>query len=184
MEDVRPPVDSGGYGAESVDGVDRSLDFVATLVDRLVEAGGSAVRAATALVGPRCRLTGGTWWSYYDATTVSGPSGLDIDHVVPLAEAWDSGASAWTAQRREAYANDLGALTSLVGVTARSNRSKSDQDPTTWMPPVGEVHCQDAAEWTATKIRWNLAVDPQEEAELLDLAEQCPTTEVYFDRVP
>lgn len=58
-------------------------------------------------VGPRCRLTGGSWWSYYDQTAVTSASGLDIDHMVPLAEAWDSGASAWTAQRREAYANDL-----------------------------------------------------------------------------
>ncbi|OEJ21457.1 hypothetical protein AR457_37285 [Streptomyces agglomeratus] len=135
-------------------------------------------------VGPGCKLTGGTWFSYYDATTVSGPSGLDIDHMVPLAESWDSGASAWTAQRREAYANDLGASTSLVGVTARSNRSKSDQDPATWMPPAGDVHCQYAAEWTATKLRWDLTADPQEQAELIGLAEQCPTTEVHFDPAP
>ncbi|MFJ2968711.1 DUF1524 domain-containing protein, partial [Streptomyces collinus] len=74
------------------------------------------------VVGPRRRLTGGSWWSYYDQTTVMAASGLDIDHVVPLAEAWDSGASAWTAQRREAYANDQGQEASLVAVTARSNR--------------------------------------------------------------
>jgi hypothetical protein len=104
-------------------------------------------------VGPRCRLTGGTWWSYYDQTTVTSASGLDIDHMVPLAEAWDSGASAWTAQRREAYANDQGAEASLVAVTARSNRSKADQDPAQWMPPAGNVHCRYAAEWTATKLR-------------------------------
>ncbi|MBT2508535.1 HNH endonuclease [Streptomyces sp. ISL-98] len=135
-------------------------------------------------VGPGCKLSGGTWFSYYDATTVSGPSGIDIDHMVPLAESWDSGASAWTAQRREAYANDLTAPTSLVGVTARSNRSKSDQDPGTWMPPSVEVHCQYAAEWTGTKLRWNLTIDPQEQAELLNLAEQCPTTDVHFEPAP
>ena len=66
-------------------------------------------------VGPRCRLTGGSWWSYYDQTTVTSASGLDIDHMVPLAEAWDSGASTWTAQRREAYANDQGQEASLFG---------------------------------------------------------------------
>ena len=48
---------------------------------------------------------------------------------VLLAEAWDSGASQWTAARRQAYANDLGAERSLVAVTAKSNRSKADQDP-------------------------------------------------------
>ncbi|GGT01368.1 hypothetical protein GCM10010270_86390 [Streptomyces violaceus] len=62
-------------------------------------------------------------------------SGLDIDHMVPLAEAWDSGASAWTAQRRERYANDPGQEASLVAVTARSNRSKADQDPAQWLSP-------------------------------------------------
>ncbi|MGW0316097.1 hypothetical protein [Streptomyces flavidovirens] len=52
------------------------------------------------------------------------------------------------------------------------------------MPPAGEAHCQYAAEWTSTKLRWGLAVDPQEQAELLDLAEQCPTTEVHFEPAP
>src|SRR5690349_567171 len=56
-------------------------------------------------VGPKCRLTGGRWWSYYDQVWVTSASGLDIDHMGPLAEAWDSGASIWSAQRREAYAN-------------------------------------------------------------------------------
>ncbi|MEU2963093.1 HNH endonuclease, partial [Streptomyces albidoflavus] len=72
-------------------------------------------------VGPRCAITGGTWFSYYDEVTVDGARGLDIDHMVPLAEAWDSGASAWTAARREAYANDQGQPASLVAVTARTN---------------------------------------------------------------
>ena len=53
-------------------------------------------------VGTRCRLSGGRWWSYYDQVWVTSASGLDLDHLVPLAESWDSGASAWTAQRREA----------------------------------------------------------------------------------
>lgn len=72
-------------------------------------------------VGPGCTLTGGVWWSYYDERPVTSAGALDIDHMVPLAEAWGSGASAWTAARREAYANDLGQEASLVAVTARSN---------------------------------------------------------------
>jgi hypothetical protein len=131
-------------------------------------------------VGPRCRLTGGSWWSYYDQTMVTSASGLYIDHMVPLAEAWDSGASAWTAQRREAYANDQGAEASLVAVTARSNRSKADQDPAQWMPPAAEVHCRYAAEWTGTKLRWNLTVDGTEHAALNDLASVCPDQTVTY----
>ncbi|WP_051845642.1 hypothetical protein [Streptomyces globisporus] len=71
-----------------------------------------------------CKLTGGRRISYYDGQEVTDPGKLDIDPMVPLAEAWDSGASAWDAKRREAYANDQDAATSLVAVTARSNRQK------------------------------------------------------------
>ncbi|MDQ0701195.1 HNH endonuclease family protein [Streptomyces sp. EN16] len=113
-------------------------------------------------VGAGCKLTGGTWLSYYDGQEVTNASGLDIDHMVPLAEAWDSGASAWTATRREAYANDQGSTVSLVAVTARSNRQKSDQDPADWMPPSPDAQCQYVAEWVSTKLRWQLTADDRE----------------------
>ncbi|MEY9997352.1 hypothetical protein ABIE67_009471 [Streptomyces sp. V4I8] len=132
-------------------------------------------------VGPGCRLTGGSWWSYYDATVVTSASGLDIDHMVPLAEAWDSGASAWTPQRREAYANDQGADQSLVAVTARSNRSKADQDPAEWLPPAADVHCRYLVEWVGTKLRWDLAVDDTELAALEGGASGCPDQTVTYE---
>lgn len=99
------------------------------------------------------------WWSYCDEREVTLAGALDIDHMVPLAEAWDSGTSSWTAQRREAYANDQGQPASMVAVTARSNRSKADQDPAEWLPPAPDALCRYGAEWTATKLRWGLAVD-------------------------
>jgi hypothetical protein len=132
-------------------------------------------------VGPGCRLTGGRWWSYYDAAWVTSASGLDIDHMVPLAEAWDSGASAWTPARREAYANDQGAKTSLVAVTARSNRSKADQDPAQWLPPATDAHCRYIAEWVGTKLRWNLTADDAELAALSEVAATCPDRTVTFE---
>ncbi|MFB7482987.1 HNH endonuclease family protein [Streptomyces anulatus] len=113
-------------------------------------------------VGAGCKLTGGTWTSYYDGQEVTSAGSLDIDHMVPLAEAWDSGASAWTAARREAYANDQGAHVSLVAVTARSNRQKSDQDPADWMPPSPDAECRYVAEWVSTKLRWQLTADDRE----------------------
>ncbi|MDU0299582.1 HNH endonuclease family protein [Streptomyces sp. PAL114] len=131
-------------------------------------------------VGPRCRLSGGRWWSYYDQVWVTSASGLDIDHMVPLAESWDSGASAWTARRREAYANDQGSATSLVAVTARSNRSKSDQDPAQWLPPAAGAHCRYAAEWAGTKLRWSLAADESEVAALRETAADCPDQTVTY----
>ncbi len=114
------------------------------------------------VVGAGCKLTGGTWISYYDGQEVTSAGSLDIDHMVPLAEAWDSGASGWTAARREAYANDQGAHVSLVAVTARSNRQKSDQDPADWMPPSPDAECRYVAEWVSTKLRWQLTADDRE----------------------
>jgi hypothetical protein len=135
-------------------------------------------------VGPRCRLTGSRWWSYYDQVWVASASGLDIDHMTPLAEAWDSGASAWSAQRREAYANDQGAPASLVAVTARSNRSKADQDPAQWLPPAAEVHCRYVAEWMGTKLRWALSADEREVAALAEVAAGCPEQTVTYEPAP
>ncbi|MFH9216091.1 HNH endonuclease family protein [Streptomyces globisporus] len=143
------------------------------------------VLLAEAVVAPTveagCKLTGGTWTSYYDGQEVTSAGSLDIDHMVPLAEAWDSGASAWTAARREAYANDQGADVSLVAVTARSNRQKSDQDPADWMPPSPEAQCRYVGEWVATKLRWDLTADDRELEALKVYAEgPCEDTIVRY----
>ncbi|MFF8604181.1 HNH endonuclease family protein [Streptomyces sp. NPDC015232] len=132
-------------------------------------------------VGAGCKLSGGLWRSYYDDQLVDDPSKLDIDHMVPLAEAWDSGASAWTPKRREAYANDQNASTSLVAVTARSNRQKADQDPAEWMPPSPDATCRYLAEWAGTKLRWSLSADPAEADALKTYATgPCENTVVHY----
>ncbi|MFJ8828045.1 HNH endonuclease family protein [Streptomyces sp. NPDC102467] len=128
-----------------------------------------------------CTVTAGTRFSYYDGTTVTDPAKLDIDHLVPLAEAWASGASQWTPARREAYANDLGAERSLVAVTARTNRSKSDQDPAEWLPPAAEAYCQYVTDWVSTKLRWKLTADPAEIAALNKVADGCGYAAVAYE---
>lgn len=118
-------------------------------------------------VGSRCSLSGGEWLSRYDGKTTSGNgSSFDVDHMVPLAEAWESGAHNWTADRREGYANDLGYADSLIAVSAASNRSKGARDPAEWLPPASGVHCWYAAAWINVKTRWGLTVD-QTEADTL-----------------
>lgn len=86
-------------------------------------------------------LPDGGWLSAYDGYTTSDPSELDIDHVVPLGEAWRSGASRWDPARRAAFANDLDAPQALIAVTAATNRSKSDSDPAIWQPPNTNHWC-------------------------------------------
>ncbi|MET8661652.1 HNH endonuclease family protein [Streptomyces griseus] len=131
--------------------------------------------------GDRCVLTGGSWLSYYDEAEVTDAKKLDIDHMVPLAEAWDSGAHDWTPERREAYANDLGAGRSLVAVTAKTNRSKADRDPAQWMPPSESATCTYLVDWTATKLRWDLTMDGAEKTALLELAEPCADSVVEYE---
>jgi hypothetical protein len=129
----------------------------------------------------RCTLSGGRWYSWYDDTYLTGARGLDIDHLVPLAEAWDSGAHSWDAQRREAFANDLGDPRALVAVTARSNRSKADRDVAEWLPDPAVV-CHYIGDWTAIKLRWGLSVDPAEQDRLTGLAADCPNIPLHITK--
>jgi hypothetical protein len=109
-----------------------------------------------------CALSGGRWVSAYDGKTFTRASGLDIDHVVPLAEAWQSGAYRWTAATRKAYANDLGYARSLIAVSAHANRSKGEKEPQTWMP--ARSRCSYVTSWVAVKWRWKLKVSTAERA--------------------
>ncbi len=101
--------------------------------------------------------------------------------MVPVAESCDSGASAWTAQRREAYANDQGVATSLVAVTARSNRSTTDQDQASWLPPAAEVHCRYIADWAGTRLRLSLMAGEAEVAALREAPNGCPERSVAYE---
>lgn len=119
-----------------------------------------------------CAVLGGSWVSKYDGVRTSNPSSFDIDHMVPLNEAWQSGAWRWTTRTRQAFANDLGYANSLVAVSARSNRSKSDRDPQEWMPRSSV--CWYATSWIAVKYRWRLAVDAGEKRVLTRVLRRCP----------
>ena len=132
--------------------------------------------------GAKCTLTGGKWISPYDGKTYTKDAGLDIDHVVPLAEAWRSGAWAWTAQQRQDFANDLMESRALIAVTASANRSKSDQDVKTWLPAKGV--CTYIEAWVAVKVRYTLTFDTAELAVIQSYFASCPITNVTVDVLP
>jgi len=137
---------------------------------------------AEALVKPKvdkgCRIVKdtGKWYSAYDGVEVTNFSALDVDHMVPLAEAWDSGAKSWDAAKREVYANDMGDPTSLIAVTAATNRSKSDQDPGEWLP--AKDVCTYVKNWVHVKIRWSLTVDEKELKAIRDVNAKCPKSKI------
>ncbi|MFG1811061.1 DUF1524 domain-containing protein [Streptomyces sp. NPDC049040] len=105
---------------------------------------------------------------------------LVIDHLVPLAETWDSGASKWTKARRVAYAKYLTDPRHLVAVSARSNRSKADQDPATWMPPSPDATCRYTADWISVKRTWGLSIDQPEQDALTRPAASCPDQDIAY----
>lgn len=123
-----------------------------------------------------CTITSGRWVSDYDGIVFTDAGGLDIDHMVPLKEAWISGAASWSSSRREAFANDLTYFASLVAVSASSNRSKSDQDPDSWLPARDQ--CDYAKRWVAVKWRWDLRIDSAEKSAVQSALSGCSSRDV------
>ncbi|AYL35864.1 HNH endonuclease family protein [Streptomyces fungicidicus] len=119
-----------------------------------------------------CAATSGSWYSPYDGATWSAASDVDIDHLVPLAEAWDSGASAWTTSRRQSFANDL-TRPQLLAVTDNVNQSKGDQDPATWMPSRTAYRCTYVRAWVQVKYYYDLSVDSAEKSALTNYLASC-----------
>jgi len=138
-------------------------------------------------IGAGCTLRGGTWRSRYDGVRTGDPSTFDVDHMVPLDEAWQSGAWKWSPEKRQAYANDLGYKASLIAVTASSNRSKGDREPQDWMPARSGYGCGYVKRWVAVKWRWQLRVDSAERAWLTAELKACSWPRVVkppFPHVP
>jgi hypothetical protein len=126
-----------------------------------------------------CKVREGDWFSQYEGATYTQPSELDIDHMVPLKEAWDSGAWNWTASQRQAFANDLTDSRPLIAVLNSQNRSKSDKDPSNWIPPRTSYLCTYLANWVAIKSRWKLSMDQSEWGRIKNLASKsCSSTTI------
>ncbi|MFJ3333294.1 HNH endonuclease family protein [Streptomyces sp. NPDC086766] len=119
-----------------------------------------------------CAATSGSWYSPYDGATWTAASDLDIDHLVPLAEAWDSGASKWTTSRRQAFANDL-TRPQLLAVTDNVNQAKGDQDPATWVPSRSAYLCTYVRAWVQVKYYYGLSVDSAEKSALQGYLANC-----------
>lgn len=119
-----------------------------------------------------CKAVSGTWKSLYDGVAVTEASKMDIDHIVPLAEGWRSGAAGWDAARRKAFANDL-THPQLLSVTAATNRSKGDQSPDLWQPPDKASWCQYGRAWTTVKSTYGLTVTEAEKKMLGTMLDSC-----------
>ncbi|MEU2872094.1 DUF1524 domain-containing protein [Streptomyces olivoreticuli] len=120
----------------------------------------------------QCRAVSGSWYSPYDGKTLNSASQVDIDHMVPLANAWRSGADGWTTPERKMFANDL-EHSQLIAVSAASNRSKGDQSPDKWSPPNRAYWCTYSRAWVDIKHLYGLSVTPPEEEQLVTMLDTC-----------
>jgi uncharacterized protein DUF1524 len=163
---VAEPGDDDGYDREKFPhwaDQDDSCDTREAVLKR----DGDGVKTAS-----DCYPTSGSWYSPYDDKTWDDPSDIDIDHMVPLAEAWRSGAWAWTTAQRQAYANDLGGP-ELWAVTDNVNQAKGDKDPAEWLPSRTAFRCTYARAWIQVKWYYNLTVDSAEKSTLTTLLNAC-----------
>ncbi len=119
-----------------------------------------------------CRAVSGKWVSVYENKTFTVAADLDIDHTVPLANAWRSGADTWTQDEREAFANDL-THPQLLAVSAATKRSKGDQGPDQWQPPEMSYWCTYGRSWTTVKAAYKLSVTQDEKAMLSKMLDTC-----------
>ncbi|KAI3317221.1 hypothetical protein HD806DRAFT_395340 [Xylariaceae sp. AK1471] len=124
------------------------------------------------VVGTDCYPTSGTWTSPYDGGKWTLASDLDIDHMVPLKNAWISGASKWTTAKREQFANDV-TRPQLWAVTDNVNQSKGDQSPDKWKPPLASFYCVYARSWIQVKSYWALAITTAEKSALSSMLDTC-----------
>lgn len=128
-----------------------------------------------------CTVVSGTWRSFYDGRTYPSPSQVQIDHLIPVSEAWDSGAHRWTQARRVSFYNDLGVAYALNGISAALNQAKADKGPEAWMPPANR--CRYVEIWTAMKVRWGFTVDSAERSALIRYADGCPDNQITVNRL-
>ncbi len=120
-------------------------------------------RVPVTLSASRCQVQRGEWLDPYTGRLYTNPRELDIDHLVPLAEAHRSGGAAWSQRRKRAFANDLRFDATLVAVSRSENRSKGARDPARWVPRNNpRAICAYLRDWVQVKARWALEMDAAE----------------------
>ncbi|OBK76510.1 HNH endonuclease family protein [Mycobacterium sp. 1164985.4] len=97
---------------------------------------------------------------------------VQIDHIVPLALAWDLGARGWPEDLRVRFANDPA---NLIAVAGNANQDKGDHEPANWMPPNAAFHCQYAIQFIAVLRGYGLPIDAPSAGVLHNAAATCPT---------
>ena len=105
------------------------------------------------------RVISGKWYDKFTGKYFTNAKDLDIDHLVPLKNAYISGASNWSEEKKNKYYNYLKNENHLVAVSKGANRSKGDKSPVEWLPPNEEYQCEYIREWFKIKTDWGLTIE-------------------------
>ena len=174
---VAPAGSMAGYSREEFPHWGAAQDFGWSLPASTPDPGSCNARDAALIrdgegveVGSGCDVESGTWLDPYTTNAYADPQEIDIDHVVALANAWRSGASSWSAEEREAYANDPGVL---LSVEDDANQAKGDKGPEAWKPPNLSYWCEYARRWISIKSDWGLTVNAAERDALEEMLSAC-----------
>lgn len=126
-------------------------------------------------VGTRdCKVVGGQLldpFSGKSLTFSSTKSNIDIDHLVALSNAWQTGAAYFDKAKRTQIANDP---LNLLAVDAKLNRQKGDGDAATWLPPAKSFRCEYVAAQIAVKLKYSLWLTAPEKSAMSRVLESCP----------
>lgn len=109
-----------------------------------------------------CVVASGTWFDPYTNRNYTQANQVEIDHVVPLKNAYISGAYKWPWRMRCSYFNYVGNRFHLMPVESSTNRNKSDKSVEEWLPPNRKFHCEYVANWLRIKAIWRLMMSEQE----------------------
>jgi hypothetical protein len=120
-------------------------------------------------VSSTCKVESGQWHDPYTDTDVKSAAAIQIDHLVPLKNAYMTGAYDWDFNKRCLYANYLGDQFHLLSVSGHENMSKSDRAPDEYMPPNKKIACSYLKIWLETKLIWNLRLTPNEVTGILKI---------------
>jgi 3',5'-cyclic AMP phosphodiesterase CpdA len=113
-----------------------------------------------------CRLLGGAWRDSLAGPLIRGSAGAVVSTLVPVREAWRSGAWTWSRKKLRVFANDLGYAPALLVTSSAALQDRADRDPGSWVPTRAPLRCRYLSRWVAVKQRWGLTVDPAERAAL------------------
>lgn len=117
-----------------------------------------------------CTVQTGTWNDNYTGKKITQASALQIDHLVPLKNAYMSGAFEWDAYKRCLYANYMGNNFHLISASGTENMKKGDKSPREYIPPNKKYTCQYLKIWLEVKYIWGLRFTPTEVAAIQNLA--------------